>query len=102
MKKIVKYITRLIVICFAFSQITLADTDYNQAKQLLDAGKILPLEKILTKIAKYTSGHILEVELEIDKNLPLYEIEFIDKAGLVWKLKVNAKTGKIIERKQDD
>jgi uncharacterized membrane protein YkoI len=90
------------VIFVAFSQIALADTDYNQAKQLLDAGEILPLEKILTKIAKYTSGHILEVELEIDDDRPLYEIEFIDNKGLVWKLKVNAKTGKIIERKQDD
>jgi len=92
----------LMVLFFTFSQITLADTDYNQAKLLLDAGEILPLEKILTKIAKYTSGHILEVELEIDNDRSLYEIEFIDDKGLVWKLKVNAKTGKVIELKQDD
>ncbi len=90
------------VLCFLFSQVSLADTDYDQAKKLLDAGEILPLEEILTKISKQSSERILEIKLEIDDNLPLYEIELIDSHGMVWELKVNAKTGEVIERKLDD
>lgn len=85
-----------------FSQVTLADTNYNQAKKLLDAGEILPLEQIITKISKQSSEYILEIELEINDNMPLYEIEFIDRHSKVWELKVNAKTGEVIERKLDD
>ncbi len=90
------------VVYIIFSQVTLADTDYNQAKKLLDAGEILPLEKILTKVSKKSSERILEIKLEVDDNLPLYEIELIDSHGMVWELKVNAKTGEMIERKLDD
>ena len=102
MKKLLNPLLKILSLCFIFSQITLADSDYNQAKKLLDAGEILPLEKILTKISRQSSERILEVELEIDDNIPLYEIELIDSQGMVWELKVNAKTGEVIKRKLDD
>ncbi len=97
-----KQLMGTMVLCFLFSQVSLADTDYDQAKKLLDAGEILPLEEILTKISKQSSERILEIKLETDDNLPLYEIELIDSHGMVWELKVNAKTGEVIERKLDD
>ncbi len=102
MNNTLKQLMGTMVLCFLFSQVSLADTDYDQAKKLLDAGEILPLEEILTKISKQSSERILEIKLEIDDNLPLYEIELIDSHGMVWELKVNAKTGEVIERKLDD
>lgn len=101
MKQQLKYLVSLIALFVFFTQLTLADTDYNQAKKMLDAGEILSLEQILTKVSKHTPGRILELELEIEGEQPLYEIELIDTEGIVWELKVNAKTAKLIERKQD-
>ena len=102
MKNLLKQTMNAMVLFFLFSHVSLADTDYDQAKKLSDAGKILSLEKILAKISKHTPGRILEVELETDDGQPLYEIELIDDKGLVWELKVDAKTGDVIKKEQDD
>lgn len=102
MKTISKYALNIIMLMIVSSHSSFADTDYNRAKQLLDAGEILSLEQILEKISTQTSGHILEVELKTKKQQVLYEIDIVDSKGLVWELKVNAKTGEVIERKQDD
>ncbi len=102
MKKQLKYLVSLIILFVFFNQLTFAETDYNQAKKMLDAGEILSLERILTAVSSHTQGRILEVELEIDEDQPWYEIELIDAKGIVWELKVNAKTAMIIERKQGD
>ncbi len=96
------FILKLAALFFVCTQLTLAKTDYNQAKQLLEAGEILPLEQILAGLSRHIPGRVLEVELETDVKQVMYKIELIDNKGLIWKLKVNAKTGKMIERKQDD
>jgi uncharacterized membrane protein YkoI len=96
------YFLTLAALFFACSHLTLAETDYNQAKQLLDAGEILPLEQILVKLSRHIPGRVLEVELETDAKQVMYKIELIDHKGLVWELKINAKTGTVIDQKQDD
>ena len=95
------YINSFVLFIFS-TQYVLADTYYNQAKRLLDAGEILSLEKILANISTQYPGRVLEVELETEDHISLYEIELIDSKGQVWELKVNARTGEIIDRKQDD
>jgi uncharacterized membrane protein YkoI len=102
MRKFIKFCINSFVLFIFSTHYILADTDYNQAKKLLDAGEILSLEKILAKISTQYPGHILEVELEIEDNISLYEIELVDSKGQVWEFKINARTGEIIERKQDD
>ena len=102
MKTISKYFFNIIVLITISTHSSFADTDYNRAKKLLDSGDILSLEKILEKISTQHSGHVLEVELETEDQQVLYEIDIVDSKGLVWELKVNAKTGEVIERKQDD
>ena len=62
----------------------------------------MSLENILAKISTQYPGRVLEVELETEDQQVLYEIDMIDSKGLVWELKVNAKTAEVIERKQDD
>ncbi len=102
MKSFIQIISASLVLLTLSTHITVADTDHNKAKQLLDAGEILSLEKILAKVSMQYPGHILEVELEIKKHIPVYEIDIIDDKGLVWELKVDAKTAEVIKRKQDD
>ena len=75
--------------------------DHDEAYELLRSGEILPLEKILEISRKQVQGRILEVELEHEDDLLIYELEILDKEGVVWEIKVDASTGTIIEKEQD-
>lgn len=75
--------------------------DHDKAYELLRSGEILPLEKILEFTRKQVQGRILEVELEHEDDLLIYELEVLDKQGVVWEIKVDATTGLIIKQEQD-
>lgn len=75
--------------------------DHDEAYELLRSGEILPLEKILEITREQVQGRILEVELEHEDELLIYELEVLDKQGIVWEIKVDATTGTIIEKEQD-
>lgn len=75
--------------------------DHNEAYKLLQKGEILPLEKILQLNLKNISGKVLEVELEREKRKFIYEIEVLNNDGVVWEYKIDAKTGKIIDKELD-
>jgi uncharacterized membrane protein YkoI len=75
--------------------------EHNEAYELLNSGKILPLEKILEIVSQAEiSGQILEVELEHKNKLIIYELEILDKEGVVWEIKVDASTGAIIKQER--
>jgi len=79
-----------------------ADINQQTARQLLSAGKILPLEKI-TKLAKEIKpGEVLETELEHKKGMYIYEVELLDAHSQVWEIKLDAKTGKLIKMELED
>lgn len=80
----------------------MADSDYDTARQLREAGDILPLETILDRIQKQQPGKVLEVELEHKHGQLLYEIEILDAQGTVWELQVDPRTGKLLQRQEDD
>ena len=90
-------ILSLMVVVFSNS---FAD-DHDEAYELLRSGEILPLEKILEISREQVQGRVLEVELEQEDELLIYELEVLDKQGIVWEIKVDAVTGVIIEREQD-
>jgi len=79
-----------------------ADSDYDRAQQLREAGEILPLETILEKLHSSHPGKVLEVELENEHGQVIYEIEILDDTGKVQKIKVNAKTGEQLRQAKDD
>lgn len=79
-----------------------ADSDHELAEQLREAGEILPLETILQKLHTSHPGKVLEVELENKHDRLIYEIEILDEEGKVWEIKVNAKTGELLQQKKDD
>lgn len=84
------------------TQPAFADSDYEEAQQLREAGTILPLEKILQKLQATHPGKVLEVELENKHGQLVYEIEILDSKGNVSKVKVNAKSGELISVSEDD
>ena len=80
----------------------LADDDHIEARRLLDAGKILPLEVILKNVRQEFPGKILDLKLENDDHQIMYEVELLDKDGVVKEVHVNAKTGKVLLNRKDD
>jgi uncharacterized membrane protein YkoI len=84
------------------SQLALADTDYDTARKLREAGDILPLETILHKLEKTHPGKVLEVELEKSHGQVIYEIELLDANGKVIKLKIDPRSGDTLKQQKDD
>jgi len=72
------------------------------AARLAQNGDILPLEQILQHVQAVQPGKVIEAEFEHDRGRYIYEIEVLDNKGVVWKLKLDAKTGALIRAQQED
>lgn len=80
----------------------LASADHETARRLSEAGEILPLETILQRAQQHQPGRVLEVEFDKKRGQYIYEIEILNTKGIVWELELDARTGEILERKQED
>lgn len=65
----------------------------------LRRGEILPLTRILQIAAGHVPGDVIEVEF---KGGPVYEIKMLTAAGRVREVKLNARTGALIEIEDED
>ena len=83
------------------SSISLADSDYLEARKLYESGKILSLEEIIEKVKTHHPGRILEAELENKSGQLIYELEILGKDGIVKEIYVNAETAEIIKTEID-
>ncbi|MBF0219385.1 MAG: PepSY domain-containing protein [Gammaproteobacteria bacterium] len=70
--------------------------DHNAARQALEAGEVLPLATILQKLQADSPKQIIEVELERKAQGWVYEIEELDKEGVLLKLEVDASSGEVM------
>lgn len=102
MKKDPVQIIASILFLIFFTSVSLAQSDHDVAKQLRDAKKIRSLEMILHQHSKQYPGQVLEVELETEHQQFVYEVELLDRQGIVWKLKIDAITGTLLTRQKDD
>ena len=73
-----------------------ADGDHDTAKRLKDSGEIIPLEKILEAVRKEHPGRLLEVELRDQEGRRVYDVELVDKQGVVWYLQYDATWGTLL------
>lgn len=78
-----------------------ADDDRMEARRLVDAGKILPLEQILNRIGG-PPMRVLEVELEGEGEHYVYEIELLEANGRVVELVVDAQNGRVLSKQRGD
>ena len=79
-----------------------ADESQAVVRQLREAGKILPFERISEIARGFRPGEILEVELEKEKSGYVYEVEILDAHGQVWEVKLDARSGDLIEVESED
>ncbi len=88
-------------ICYYFGALSLAllsssaiaDNDSHKIRQLYLDHEIVSLETIIASIRTQGDYKILEVELEREKGMLIYEIELLDPQGRVHEKLFNATTG---------
>lgn len=100
---LIALITAIVVafLCMTSSHRAHADVDQATARQLSASGQILPLEKIHQKAKQIKRGKILETELEKKRDQYQYEVELLDEHGIVWEIKLDARTGQLIKLEED-
>ncbi len=81
--------------------IAAADSDQDSARELREAGEIMPLETILEKARAAHPGRVLDVELEAEHGRRLYQIEILDQRGTVWEMKFDAATGELLKTEKE-
>lgn len=75
-----------------------SDDDHERARQAVVRGDVLPLKQVMEHLERQRpGGHILEVELEQKGSGWIYEIKQLEPGGQLVKLKLNAKTGELLE-----
>jgi uncharacterized membrane protein YkoI len=72
--------------------------DHDRARAALKAGEVLPLADILARVAVSHPGQVLEVELDRDQGVWMYELKLLQNDGLLVKLKVNARDGSVVRQ----
>lgn len=69
--------------------------DHERARRALEAGEVLPLSRVLAHVERDYPGQVIEVELERDDGLWLYEVKLIRSGGAVIELKLDARSGEL-------
>jgi uncharacterized membrane protein YkoI len=78
------------------------DIGPEMARKLLSEGRIRPLAEILEVVKAAVPGETVEVELELDDGIYVYEVKQLNSEGRVKEIKTNAATGKIVKIEDDD
>lgn len=91
----------VVILTTSFS-VTLWAGDHDNAKKLMESGDIVPLETILEQLQKKIKGRVIEVELEDKKGRLVYEIEQIDKKGIVREFVFDATDGRLLKEKIEE
>ncbi|MGO3890864.1 MAG: PepSY domain-containing protein [Paenalcaligenes sp.] len=74
-------------------------SDHEQARRAVEAGEIMPLRSLLDAIETDYPGQVVEVELEHEDGLLVYEIKVLQASGQRLKLILDARTGEVLRVK---
>lgn len=73
--------------------------DMNEA---IRRGEIMTLSDILDKVMPFIRGRIVEIELEREDGLPIYEIYIINDEGRRLEYEIDARTAEILSLGEED
>ena len=76
--------------------------DHERARAAVQAGEVLPLPTVLERLQRSHPGQVLELELERDDGLWVYEFKLLQPDGQLLKLKVDARTAQVLSAKRRD
>ncbi len=98
-----KSLTRVLLFLVFASAVNARDLAQDEALRLRAQGRIIPLEQLLSLVDKrHPKASLLEVELEEDDDIYIYEVELATQDGVVRELEIDASTGKILKDEEED
>jgi uncharacterized membrane protein YkoI len=71
--------------------------DEDLALNAREAGEVIALDQVLAALGNTMPGEISEIELEREHGILIYEFKVISPDGQMQKIRVDAKTGKLIK-----
>lgn len=71
------------------------DKDHDRAHRALSAGEIAPLSEVLGAVRDRVAGDVVDIELEREDGVWVYEVKLIDGRGRLLELYVDARTKRI-------
>jgi uncharacterized membrane protein YkoI len=82
---------------FQYPALAHEEHDEDQARKAVEAGEVLPLDRILTVLGNTVPGEISAVELERENGIWIYEFKVISPEGRMVTVRVDAKTAKPVK-----
>ncbi len=73
------------------------ERDHDRARKAVQAGQVMPLPEVLTRLERSHPGKVLEVELEGEEGRWVYELKVLQEGGRLIKLKVDARSGEVLK-----
>lgn len=78
------------------------DVGHEAARQLVESGRIRPLDAIVSRVIDRVPGKLIETKLEQEHGQIVYELKILRPGGRVQEVEVDAATGKILKIEDDD
>jgi uncharacterized membrane protein YkoI len=78
------------------------DHDHDRARAALRRGEVRPLAEILTIVHEAVPGDIVEVELEREHGVWVYELKVLSPDGRRLEVLIDAAAGTLLEHEEDD
>lgn len=75
---------------------------HEEARRLVQEGKIRPLEEIIAILREKIPGQLLETELEYEDGVLVYDFKILRPGGKVQEVEVHPSTGRILKVEDDD
>lgn len=75
--------------------------EHDAIRGALQRGEVQPLAKILAIAQEKVLGDVIEVELETEKGVLIYEIKVLTQSGRVREVKIDARTGSVLTVEDD-
>ncbi|KRW95296.1 PepSY domain-containing protein [Paracoccus sp. MKU1] len=76
--------------------------DFEYARDAVEQGKILPLAEVLAKLHETQPGRVIEVDLDEEDGMTLYEVELVTEDGRLIEVEIDAASGRILTLDEED
>ena len=98
-----KSLTRVLLFLVFTGSVNARDLSQDEGLRLRAQGRIIPLEQLLLLVeTRHPNASLLEVELEEDDDIYIYDVELATRDGVVRELEIDASTGKILKDEEED
>lgn len=76
-------------------------SEHDAVREALRRGEALPLDKILAIARQQVHGDVIEVDIEHEKGVLVYQIKVLTDSGRVREIYLDARTGAVLKIEDD-